>query len=105
MFVNKLTKLFKPLSQWSIPMTVTFCLYVLFIMVVLSISFPLKSHKIKTISIENERENSINAMNNGDDDDDGANGLGENEQKFLQRAQDFPIAANRTDILRDAFYR
>lgn len=97
--INKLTKLLKSTAQWSTTMTVTVCLYVLFIMVVLSISFPLKSHKAKVDAIVNELENGI------DDLDDDANGLGQNEQKLLQRAQDLTIAINRTEILRDAFQK
>lgn len=108
--INKLTKLLKPMTQWSTPMTITFCLYLLFVMVVLSISFPLKSQKSKLLSIDNNRENSIGFRMNGDDDDDDdgdddANELGENEHKILQRAHDLPTANNRTDILRDAFQR
>lgn len=86
------------MPQWSTTMTVTICLYVLFIMVVLSISFPLKSHKSKSEIGGNERENGIALYN-----DDDANGLGANEQKMLQRAHDLPTVNNRTDILRDAF--
>lgn len=85
------------MQQWSVTMTVSICLYVLFIMVVLTISFPLKSHKIKVQLIQNERANGI-----GDSNDD-ADGLGQNEQKLLQRARDIPNATNRSDILRDAF--
>lgn len=103
--MNKLTKLLKPMTQWSTTMTVTFCLYLLFIMVVLSISFPLKSHKSKMMSIDNNRENSIGAMLSNDDDDDDTDDLGENEQKILQRAHDLPTAINRSDVLRDAFQR
>lgn len=86
------------MPQWSTPMTVTICLYILFIMVVLSISFPLKSHKTRSEIGSNERENGI-ALYNDDDTD----GLGANEQKMLQRAHDLPTANNRTDILREAF--
>lgn len=99
--INKLTKLLKPMTQWSIPMIVTFCLYILFIMVVLSISFPLKSHRIKLAAMENNHENQNTLMIN----DDETNDLGENEQKILQRAHDLPAINNRTDILRDAFQR
>lgn len=88
------------MPQWSTTMTMTVCLYVLFIMVVLSISFPLKSHKRKVDTIESdERANRIA------DFDDDANGLGQNEQKLLQRARDIITANNRTDILRDAFHK
>lgn len=97
--INKLTKLLKSRPQWSTTMTVTVCLYVLFIMVVLSISFPLKSHKAKVDAIVNERENGIADL------DDDADGLGQNEQKLLQRAHDLTIVYNRTDILRDAFQK
>ncbi|XP_031634762.1 45 kDa calcium-binding protein [Contarinia nasturtii] len=97
--INRLTKLLKSMPKWSTTMTVTVCLYVLFIMVVLSISFPLKSsssHKIGRIE-HNDRVNDIAYL------DDDANGLGQNEQKLLQRARDLPTAINRSDILRDAF--
>lgn len=96
--INKLTKLLKSISQWSTTMTVTVCLYILFIMVVLSISFPLKSSSQKISRMECiERVNGIAYL------DDDANGLGQNEQKLLQRARDLPTAINRSDILRDAF--
>lgn len=85
------------MPQWSTTMTVT-CLYILFIMIVLSISFPLKSHKSKSATGENERENGIGFYN-----DDDAIGLGANEQKLLQRAHDLSTVNNRTDILREAF--
>lgn len=98
--INKLIKLIRSTPQWSTTMTVTVCLYFLFIMVVLTISFPLKSHKTKSDAMENERENIIGLLN-----DDDANGLGVNEQKILQRARDLPTQNNRTDILRDAFKR
>lgn len=98
--INKLTKLLKSMPQWSTTMTVTVCLYVLFIMVVLSISFPLKSHnKAKVHPIENEHGNGIADL------DDDANGLGQNEQKLLQRARDLTTANNRSEILRDAFQK
>lgn len=97
--INKLTKLLKPMTQWSTPMTVTFCLYILFILVVFSISFPLKSHKIsKLAAMGMNRENIL--MN-----DNEANRFGEIEQKFLLRAHDLPATNNRSDILRDAFQR
>lgn len=107
--INKLTKLLKSMSQWSTAMTVTVCLYVLFIMFVLSISFPLKSHKItENKRIGNDRANGIAYLKDDVDDDgdvDGVDGnsLGQNEQTLLQRANDLPAAINRTDILRDAF--
>lgn len=94
--INKLIKIIRSTPQWSITMTVTVCLYFLFTMLVLTISFPLKSHKIKSEATENERENFIGLLN----DDDG---LGLNEQKILQRARDLPTVNNRTDVLRDAF--
>lgn len=99
--INKLTKLLKSMPKWSTTMTVTVCLYVLFIMVVLSISFPLKSHKAKAMvdTMGNERANGIVDL------DDDANGLGQNEQKLLQRARDLTTANNRSDILRDAFHK
>lgn len=85
------------MQQWSVTMTVSICLYVLFIMVVLTISFPLKSYKTKVQLIQNERANGIAELN------DDADGLGRNEQKLLQRARDTPNATNRSDILRGAF--
>lgn len=80
-------------------MTVTVCLYILFIMVVLSISFPLKSRKAK-ISNGNTHENSIGLVN-----DEDANKLGDSEQKLIQRAHNLPAISNRSDVLRDAFQR
>lgn len=111
----------KLMAQWS-PMIITICLYILFIMVVLSISFPLKSHsKTKFNRIESERTNSIGFMSNesddgddedggggegsDDDDDDDANRLSANEQRYLQRANNLPNFSNRSVILRDAFQR
>lgn len=78
-------------------MKLTVCLYVLFIMVVLSISFPLKSPKNKITANQNGA-NGIGLANDIDDSD-----LSENEQKLLQRARDLPIINNRSYILRDAF--
>lgn len=117
------------MAQWS-PMIITICLYILFITMVLSISFPLKSHsKVKFDRIESERKNSIGFMSSDNDDDgkdngvdgdgggdggeednnnviiDDANRLGENEQRYIQRAQNLPSYGNRSDILRDAFQR
>lgn len=89
------------MTQWSTPMTVTFCLYILFILVVFSISFPLKSHKTSISRLAAMGMNRENIMI----DDNEANGFGEIEQKFLQRAHDLPATNNRTDILRDAFQR
>lgn len=116
----------KPMAQWS-PMILTICLYILFIMVVLSISFPLKSHsKSKFNRFESEHKNSIGFMNNESDDgndvddddgggregsdddddvDDEANRRSENEHRYLQRALNLPSFSNRSDILRDAFQR
>lgn len=124
MSINKFIKRFKSMAQWS-PMIITICLYILFIMVVLSISFPLKSHSktSKFDRIESERKNSIGFMNNesvdGDSDVDGGgddgsidndnnddtNRLGENEHRYLQRAHNLPSFTNRSIILRDAFQR
>ena len=111
------------MAPWS-PMIITFCLYILFIMVVLSISFPLKSHsKSKFDRFESEHKNGIGFMSDesddgndvdddgdgndrvGNDDDDDGNRLGENEHRYLQRAHNLPSFNNRSDILRDAFQR
>lgn len=94
MKLNRLSKWVK--LQWSTSLIVTFCLYGLFILVVLSISFPLKS-KSKIVSPESDRVNGIGLF--GDDS------LGANEQKLLQRANDLPAINNRTDVLRVAFRR
>lgn len=127
MSINKFIKRLKPMTQLS-PIVLTICLYVLFIMVVLSISFPLKSHnKRKFDRLESEREHKIGYMSNESDDDDGndvgdndvgggeggedsdddnvadGNRLGENEHRYLQRARNLPSFSNRSDILRDAF--
>lgn len=111
------------MAQWS-PMIVTFCLYILFIMVVLSISFPLKSHgKRKSDRLESEHENEIGFMSNdgvdvdavsgggrgvsgySDDNDVDDNQLGDDEQRYLQRARNLPNFSNRSVVLRDAFQR
>lgn len=91
----KWTKLLKSMPPWSATMKVTLCLYALFIMFVLSISFPLKSHKNK---MNANPANGIQIANDIDDSD-----FNENELKLLQRARDLPIFNNRSDILRDAF--
>lgn len=111
------------MTQWS-PMIVTFCLYILFIMVVLSISFPLKSNgKRKSDRLESEHENEIGFMSNdgvdvdavsgggrgvsgySDDNDVDDNQLGDDEQRYLQRARNLPSFSNRSVVLRDAFQR
>lgn len=127
MSINKFMKRMKPMAQWS-PMIITICLYMLFIMVVLSISIPLKSHsKRKFDRFESERENKAGSMSNesddgndlvdvdsvgggggggeDNDDNDDANRLGEPEHRYLQRARDLPSFSNRSVILRDAFQR
>lgn len=125
MSINKFIKRFKLSAQWS-PMIITACLYILFIMVVLSISFPLKSHRKSKFNLfESERKNSIGFMSNhrdndvndngnddddrgdgkGSDDDNDANRLGDNEHRLLQRAHNLPRFSNRTNVLRDAFQR
>lgn len=122
MSINKVIKRFKPMAQWS-PMIITVCLYILFIMVVLSISFPLKSNgNVKHDRIESERKNRFEFMSHQNDDDriddrneesindntinnDDDNRLGENERRFIQRAHYLPSFSNRSDVLRDAFQR
>lgn len=117
----------KPMAQWS-PMILTICLYILFIMVVLSISIPLKSHsKRKSDRLGSEHENRIGFMSNdgvdvddvgdggggsdrggsedSDDNDVDDNRLGDDEQRYLQRARDLPSFSNRSVVLRDAFQR
>lgn len=77
-------------------MTITFCLYLVFILVALTISFPLKSHRKSDIgdSIERSQSNSIFNVDND---------IGDDEQKLLQRANDLPIFSNRSEVLREAF--
>lgn len=84
------------MPQWSTAMTITFCLYLVFILVVLTISFPLKSHGKSDIggSIERSQSNSIFNVDND---------IGDDEQKLLQRANDLPIFSNRSEVLRVAF--
>lgn len=98
--INKLTKMLRTFPQWSTAMTITLCLYLLFIMVVLNISFPLKSHRMHLMSIErnhvNENTEIMDTVNNNDE-------LGDIEAKLLQRAKDLPIVSNCSEILRDAF--
>lgn len=101
--IQKLTKLLRTLPKWSAAMTITLCLYLLFITVVLSISFPLKSHKTHLMSIESNHVNENNLVNGVDDDGD--NGLGDTEEKLLQRAKELPAVSNRSEILRDAFIK
>lgn len=97
--INKLTKCLRTFSQWSTAMTITFCLYLIFICVVLSISFPLKSHKAHSLSMDNNHiVNDI--QSNGLNDN---NEIGDSEEKLLQRAKDLPTVSNRSEILRDAF--
>lgn len=97
--INKLTKMFRTFPQWSTAMTVTFCLYLLFIMVVLSISFPLKSHKTHLMLIKRNHVNENTVMDIVNDN----NELGNSEEKLVQRAKELPTVSNRTEILRDAF--
>lgn len=131
MSINKLfIKRLKPSAQWS-PMIYTICLYILFIMVVLSISIPLKSHsKRKFDRFDNEHANKIGFMSNDGVDVDDVSGIGggggvvdgkesedtvdndvddnqmgDDEHRFLQRARNLPNFSNRSIILRDAFQR
>lgn len=125
MSVNKFfIKRIKPRAQWS-PLIVTVCLYILFIMVVLCISIPLKSHsKRKSDRLESEHDNQIGFMSNdgvdvddvsgvggrgtsedNDDNDVDDNRLGDDEQRYLQRARNLPSFSNRSVVLRDAFQR
>lgn len=102
--------------QWS-PMLVTICLYILFILVVLSISFPLKSHDKHTSKhLKSEHEHEIGSMANDvdfdgvsedsdDNDVDDDNQMGDDEHRLLQRARNLPSFSNRSVILRDAFQR
>lgn len=52
------------------------------------------------MSVESNRVNE-NALNDANDTDE----LGDNEEKLLQRAKDLPTVSNRSEILRDAFYK
>lgn len=97
--INKLAKMLRTFPQWSTAMTITFCLYLLFIMVVLSISFPLKSHKMHLMSIERNHVNENTVMDIVNDND----ALGDSEEKLMQRAKNLPNVSNRSEILRDAF--
>lgn len=97
--INKLAKMLRTFPQWSTAMTITFCLYLLFIMVVLSISFPLKSHKTHLMSIERNHVNENTVMDIVNDND----ALGDSEEKLMQRAKNLPTVSNRSEILRDAF--
>lgn len=97
--INKLTKMLRTFPQWSTAMTITFCLYLLFVMVFLSISFPLKSHKTHLMSIKRNHVNENTVMDIVNDNDE----LGDSEQKLVQRAKDLPTMSNRSEILRDAF--
>lgn len=109
------------MAQWS-PLIITICLYVLFVMVVFCISFPLKSHsKRKFDRFEIEHVNEIGLSNESDDgngiDDSVSGGVGDgedsdenddanrNERRYLERARNLPSFSNRSDILRDAFQR
>lgn len=77
-------------------MTITFCLYLVFILVVLTISFPLKSHGKGDIGGSIERSQSNSILNVNED-------IGDDEEKLLQRANDLPVFSNRTKVLREAF--
>lgn len=98
--INKLTKLLRTFPQWSTAVTITFCLYLLFIMVVLSISFPLKSHKTHWMSVKRNYVNENTVMDIGDDNDELGNGQ---VMQLMQRAEHLPTVSNRSEILRDAF--
>lgn len=77
-------------------MTITFCLYLVFILVVLTISFPLKSRSKGDIGGSVERSQSNSIFNVNED-------IGDDEEKLLQRANDLPVFSNRTKVLREAF--
>lgn len=99
--IHKLTKMLRTILQWSTAMTITFCLYLLFITVVLSISFPLKSHKTHLMSIKRDHVNENTVMDIVNDND----ALGDSEEKLVQQAKDLQTVSNRSEILRDAFHK
>lgn len=70
-------------------------------MVILAISFPLKSSN-KLQAVQSNAVESIDANGN---DFDPLNEVDENEQKLLQRAHEMVIVQNRSEILMDAFKR
>lgn len=94
--INKLTKLIKAIPQCSAATAVPLLLYSIFILIVLTISFPLKSHgNISPASAIQQLENNFVI--------DELNELSDDEQKLIQNANELENVKNKSEILRKAF--
>lgn len=91
--INKIARNFKLVPQCAAVATVPFVLYLIFICVVLSVSFPLKSSTAGNSLAEHR--NGFTLIE--------SNGLGEGEQKLLERANAMESYKNKSDILQHAF--
>lgn len=89
--INKIIKLIKSTPQWSTATAFTLILYLLFISLVLTISFPLKSSKVTSL---------VQRGNNFRND---LNELGDDEQKLLDKANGIEEVKNKSEILRSSF--
>lgn len=90
--INKLTKLLKLFPQCSAALAIPLLLYLIFISLILTISFPLKSNKSVLASAQNGN-NFVNYINK----------LGDNEHKLLEKAKEIENVRNKSEILGNAF--
>lgn len=90
--INKITRNFKLVPQCAAVATVPLLLYLIFIFVVLSVSFPLKSTNGNQLDVN---RNSFSLID--------GNELGEGEQKLLERANSIENFKNKSYMLQHAF--
>lgn len=94
--VTKLTKLIKSIPQCSAATAVPLLLYSIFILIVLTISFPLKSNgNVAPASAMQQLGNNFVI--------DEGNELGDSEQKLIQKANELENVENKMEILQRAF--